>query len=80
MATGTSVLQHDGLWHVQRPDVGVMLDVRTSVSAVCNPEKVILLERCTDFLRAQTLLGKKANCCEPEKITSILKMFHLSSI
>lgn len=33
------VLQHDGLWHVQGPDVGVMLDVGTCVSAVCNPEK-----------------------------------------
>lgn len=29
-------------------------------SVVCNPGKVILLGRCTDFLGAQTHLGKKA--------------------
>lgn len=46
-----------------------MLDGGTCVSAVCNPEKVILLERCTDFLKAQTLLGKKANCWEWENVS-----------
>lgn len=66
-------LQHVALWHVQRPDVGVKLDVRTCVSAVCNREKMILLEGRTDFLRAQTLLGTKANCCEWERIICILK-------
>lgn len=48
---------------------------RTCVPAVCNPEKVILLERCTDFLRAQTLLGKKSNCCEWERIVSLEQYF-----
>lgn len=74
------MLQHDGLWHVQRPDMGVMLDVRTCVSAICNPEQMILLEKCTDFLGAQTLLGKKAKCCEQERIISVLEMFHLNNI
>lgn len=74
------VLQHDGLWHVQRPNVGVMLNVGTCVSAVCNPEKVILLERCTDFLWAQTLLGKKANCCEWERVVSLEHYFIITLI
>lgn len=80
-ATGSCVcvLQHGGLWHVRRPDVGVMLDVRTFASVVCNPEKVILLGRCTDFLRAQTHLGKKANCSHSQN-ASLEQYFVIENI
>lgn len=44
-----------------------MLGIPTCVSAVCNPGKVILLERCTGFLGAQTLLGGEANSWRMEK-------------
>lgn len=46
----------------------------------CNPEKVILLGSCTDFLKAQTLLGKKTNSCEWARIISVFTMFLSSSI
>lgn len=49
------VVQPDGLWPVQRMNVGVMFNVGSyCTSVICSPSKAIVSVRCADFFSSDS--------------------------